>query len=33
MSESPKDKLEYLFRMQQALTARIAVLTTGLRGE
>jgi hypothetical protein len=33
MSESPKDKLEELFRMQQALNERIGVRTTGMSEE
>jgi dimeric dUTPase (all-alpha-NTP-PPase superfamily) len=33
MSESPKDKFEELFRMQQALNARIGVNTTGMSEE
>ena len=33
MSESPKDKFEELFRMQQALNERIGVHTTGMSEE
>jgi dimeric dUTPase (all-alpha-NTP-PPase superfamily) len=33
MSESPKDKFEELFRMQQSLNARIGVNTTGMSEE
>ncbi|HEY0257293.1 MAG TPA: dUTPase [Candidatus Methylacidiphilales bacterium] len=33
MSESPQDKFEELFRMQQALNARIGVNTTGMSEE
>ena len=33
MSESPKDKFEELFRMQQALNARIGVHTSGMSEE
>ncbi len=33
MSESPKDKFEELFRMQQALNARIGVNTTSMSEE
>ena len=33
MSESPKDKFEELFRMQQALNARIGVHTGGMSEE
>jgi dimeric dUTPase (all-alpha-NTP-PPase superfamily) len=33
MNESPKDKFEELFRMQQALNERIGVRTTGMSEE
>ena len=33
MSESPQDKFEELFRMQQSLNARIGVNTTGMSEE
>jgi dimeric dUTPase (all-alpha-NTP-PPase superfamily) len=33
MSESPQDKFEELFRMQQALNERIGVRTTGMSEE
>ena len=33
MSESPKDKFEELFRMQQALNSRIGVHTAGMSEE
>ena len=33
MSESPKDKFEELFRMQQSLNERIGVRTTGMNEE
>jgi len=33
MSDSPKDKFEELFRMQQALNARIGVYTAGMSEE
>jgi len=33
MSESPKDKFEELFRMQQSLNERIGVRTTGMSEE
>jgi dimeric dUTPase (all-alpha-NTP-PPase superfamily) len=33
MSESPKDKLEELFRMQESLNARIGVNTNGMSDE